>query len=109
MELIMAREIVGKDQMEKEVLTADVPVLVDFHAPWCAPCRQLGPVIDELAETVQGARVVKMNVDDNRELAIALRISSIPALVFFKDGKEVRRHVGVRSKRELLADLEQLK
>jgi thioredoxin 1 len=105
----MAREILGKDQMEKEVLTAEVPVLVDFHAPWCPGCRQISPAIDELADTVQGARVVKINTDDNRELAIAHRISSIPALVFFKDGKEVRRHVGVRSKRELLADLEQLK
>jgi thioredoxin 1 len=105
----MARQIVGKAEFEAEVLKAEVPVLVDFWAPRCGPCRQLAPQIDALADAVEGARVVKVNVDDNTELAVAHRISGIPALLFFKGGQEVRRHVGARSREALAAELEALK
>jgi thioredoxin 1 len=105
----MAKEIVGKSQFETEVLQAEVPVLVDFWAPWCGPCQQIAPTIESLASSVEGAKVVKVNVDDNQELAIAHRISSIPALLFFKDGREARRFVGGRPPAVLTAELDALK
>jgi thioredoxin 1 len=82
---------------KSEVLDADVPVLVDFWAPWCGPCRMLAPTIDKLAGEFQGkVKVGKMDTDQNIDTPGNLRISSIPTVILFKDGQEVRRLVGVQ-------------
>ena len=88
---------------EQEVLSADKPVLVDFWASWCAPCRMLGPVVEEVAEETEGRAIVgKLNVDEEMELARKYRVASIPTLIVFEGGKEVRRSVGVIDKEDIL-------
>lgn len=91
-----------KDNFEKLVLQADKPVLVDFWATWCMPCRMIAPVVEELAEETEGkAYVGKVNVDEESELAMRYRVSSIPTLLLFRNGKEEERLVGVQSKETL--------
>lgn len=90
----MAAMEISKDNFKKEVLEAEGLVLIDFWASWCAPCRMLSPVIDEVAEEVTGVKVVKVNVDTERELAATFDVMSIPTLVVMKDGKEVNRSMG---------------
>ena len=88
---------------ESEVLSADKPVLVDFWATWCAPCRMLGPVVEEVAEETEGRAIVgKLNVDDEMELARKYRVAAIPTLIVFENGQEVRRSVGVIEKEDIL-------
>jgi thioredoxin 1 len=91
---------------KKEVLESAEPVLVDFWAVWCPPCRAMKPVIEKLAEEF---KVCTVNVDNNQQLAAHYNISSIPALLIFKDGKVAARHVGVTPEETLRADLQQLK
>lgn len=87
----------------QEVLSADKPVLVDFWATWCAPCRMLAPVVEEVAEEVEGKAIVgKLNVDEEMELARKYRVASIPTLIVFEKGQEVRRSVGVIDKEDIL-------
>jgi thioredoxin 1 len=88
------------------VLNADVPVLVDFYADWCGPCRMIAPVLDDLASELTDAKIVKVNVDRNPGLAAQYRISSIPSLLVFKDGEVVRRHVGLADKAQLKSLIE---
>lgn len=80
---------------EEEVLKSDVPVLVDFWAIWCGPCRMLSPVVEQVAENADGFKVCKVNVDEEEELANRFGINAIPCLIVFKGGKEVKRSVGV--------------
>lgn len=93
---------------DAEVIKSDKPVLVDFWAPWCGPCVQLGPVIDQIADaTVGRAKVTKVNIDDNAEIAARYRIRAIPALLLFKGG-EVAEQLSTRSKSDIVAKLEAL-
>ena len=93
------------ENFENEVLKSEKPVLVDFWASWCGPCRELGPVVDALGEELTDVKVVKINVDEERELAKKYRVFSIPTLVVIKDGQAVNKSVGVRSREEILAML----
>ena len=94
---------------ESEVMRSPVPVLVDFWAQWCPPCRMLSPVVDEIAtEKVGAAKVVKVNVDDNPELTRRFKVQSIPLLLFFKDGEVKDQMLGATNKKTLLNKLEAL-
>ncbi len=95
-----------KDNFEKEIVKSDKPVLVDFWAPWCMPCKLIAPTVEKLAEEMKGkVNVLKSNVDESPEIATELSIMNIPTLVLFKDGKEVSRMIGVNSKEAILAKI----
>ena len=100
----MAAIAVNSDNFQKVVLESDKPVLVDFWASWCGPCKMLSPVVEELAEAHPGIAVAKVNVDENPELAMVYRISAIPALILFRDGKVAKQSVGYQP-REALEEL----
>ena len=107
MEIFMAVITITKDNFEVEVLHAAVPVVVDFWAAWCGPCRMMAPVLDELAEEA-GAdyKVGKINVDEQPELAAKFNIMSIPTLMVFKAGEVFKQTVGVKSKQAVLDMME---
>lgn len=93
---------ITKNNFQEEVLNSDKPVLIDFWATWCGPCRIMGPVVDEIAAERVDIKVGKVNVDDESELASAFGIMSIPTLVVMKGGKVVNSSVGVRPKGDIL-------
>ena len=103
----MAELKITIENFENEVMKSNIPVLIDFWAPWCGPCRMMGPIIEKLAEEYEGkAKVGKVNVDEEGELSQAFGVMSIPTIVLVKDGKVVRQAVGARPKAEVEAMLQ---
>ena len=96
---------VNKNNFNQEVLNSDKPVLMDFWAPWCGPCRMVVPLVEETAEERSDIKVVKINVDEEQELAMQFGVMSIPTLVVMKNGKIVNQVTGARPKAQILAML----
>lgn len=96
---------IDQNNFQSEVLNSDHPVLLDFWAPWCVPCRMVGPILDEIAGERGDIKVAKVNVDEQPELAAQFGVMSIPTLVVMKDGKVVQQAVGVRPKAQILSML----
>jgi thioredoxin 1 len=102
----MAPTTVSDATFEEEIGAATEPVLVDFWAEWCGPCKMIAPVLEEIAEEYDGRlRIAKLNVDDNPQTARRFDVMSIPTLILFKDGQPKKRVVGAKGKNALLADL----
>ena len=101
----MAVITITKANFEAEVLQADRPVLLDFWASWCGPCRMVSPIVDEIAEERADIKVGKVNVDEQQELAAAFQVMSIPTLVVMRGGKVAASVVGARPKAAILAEL----
>lgn len=93
---------VNKDNFQQEVLESSKPVLLDFWATWCMPCRMLSPILDEIAEETEEFKICKINVDEEGELAMQFKVMSIPTLVVMKNGVEVERSLGVMPKDDVL-------
>jgi thioredoxin 1 len=89
-----------------EVLESESPVIVDFWAPWCGPCRVVSPILEEINSEREDVRVVKMNVDDNQQTAVRFEILSIPTMILFKDGEVARKVIGAMPKARLVAEFE---
>ena len=103
----MAELKITRENFENEVMKSNIPVLIDFWAPWCGPCQMMGPIIEQLAEEYEGkAKVGKVNVDEEGELSQAFGVMSIPTIGLVKDGKVVKQAVGARPKTEVEAMLQ---
>jgi len=101
--------VVSKDNFEQEVLQSDVPVLVDFWATWCVPCRMVAPIVERIAERYAGRlKVAKLDVDENQELAIRYQVMAVPTLLLFKNGQVVDRIVGAVGEQAIVFKVETL-
>ena len=94
---------INKNNFQEEVMSSDKPVLLDFWAPWCGPCRLLAPSLDQVAEEREDIKVVKVNVDEEPELAGQFRVYSIPTLAVMKDGQVVHQSAGAKPKHQILS------
>ncbi len=94
---------ITKQNFTQEVINSEKPVLLDFWAPWCGPCRMVGPILDEIAAERPDIKVCKVNVDEEVELAATFKVASIPTLLVVKDGKIVNQSIGARPKQQILA------
>lgn len=103
----MSAFIIDKDNFESEVVNSGKPVLLDFWASWCGPCRMVSPIVDEIAAEHPEVKVCKVNVDEQPELASAFQVMSIPSLLVMNEGKVVRRSAGAKAKRQILDMLKQ--
>lgn len=97
---------INKNNFQEEVLNSDRPVLLDFWASWCGPCRMVSPIVDEIAEERSDIKVCKINVDEQQELAASFGVMSIPTLVVMKNGKIVNQSAGARPKAQILQMLQ---
>ncbi|HEY1456879.1 MAG TPA: thioredoxin [Solirubrobacteraceae bacterium] len=97
---------VTDNNFQAEVLESETPVLVDFWAPWCGPCRVVGPVLEEIASERQDLRIVKLNVDENQQTAATFQVLSIPTMILFKGGQPVKTVIGAYPKKKIEAELE---
>jgi len=97
---------VSDTNFQAEVLENDTPVLVDFWAPWCGPCRMVAPALEQIASERDDLRIVKLNTDENQQTAIQYQVLAIPTMILFKNGQEVKRIQGAKPKKAIEADLE---
>ena len=97
---------VSDSNFQAEVIESDKPVLVDFWAPWCGPCRVVGPVLEEIAGERDDLRIVKLNVDENQQTAATFEVLSIPTMILFKNGSVAKKIIGAMPKAKLTAELE---
>ena len=97
------------ENFETEVLKSKIPVMVDFYADWCGPCKLMGPIVENLAsEYGDRIKIGKINIDEANDIALQYQVMSIPTIIFFKDGQVVRKEVGLQTKKILVADLNQV-
>lgn len=96
---------IDRNNFQREVLNSDRPVLLDFWAPWCAPCRMVGPILDEIAEERSDVKVAKINIDEQPEMASQFGVMSIPTLMVMKEGRIVQQAMGARPKAQILSML----